>query len=94
VKARCGTRQCFTWIRLTAAIVCLMAATPGIAAQLTLTWTDNADNESGSRIERRNSPSGGYSELATIGANIVSECRRPAPGLMAFFILSASATRP
>jgi hypothetical protein len=25
---------------------------------------------------------------------IVSECRRPAPGLMAFFILSASATRP
>jgi hypothetical protein len=38
---------------MTAAIVGLMAATPGIVAQLTPTWTDNADSESGFRVERR-----------------------------------------
>jgi hypothetical protein len=70
-----------------------MAATPGIAAQLTLTWTDNADNESGSRIERRNSQVR-TPRLRPSARPSSANAAVPRQGLMAFFILSASATRP
>jgi hypothetical protein len=43
-----------------------------MAAQLTLTWTDNAANESGSRIERRLQGSGTYTEIDTVGANVTT----------------------
>ena len=72
MKAQCGTPRCFTWIRLAAVLVGLMAAVPTLAAQLTLTWTDNADNESGFRIERRLNPAGSYSEITTLGPNVES----------------------
>lgn len=41
------------------------------AAQFTLTWTDNSTNESGFRIERSTNGST-FSEIATVGANVVS----------------------
>ena len=72
MKTRCGTPRCFSWIRLAAVLVGLMAAVPTLAAQLTLTWTDNADNESGFRIERRLNPTGSYSEITTLGPNVTS----------------------
>jgi hypothetical protein len=72
VKAHCATRQCFTWIRLVVAIVWLTAAAPALAAQLTLTWTDNASNESGFRVERRLNPAGSYSEIRTLGPNVTT----------------------
>jgi hypothetical protein len=45
---------------------------PALAAQLTLTWTDNASNESGFRVERRLNPRGSYSEIATLGPNVTT----------------------
>jgi hypothetical protein len=57
---------------LAAAIVSLTAATPALAAQLTLTWTDNASDESGFRIERRFDPAGSYSEITTVGPDVTS----------------------
>ncbi len=40
-----------------------------MAAQLTLTWTDNAGNESGYRVERKIGSGGSYSEIAVLAAN-------------------------
>ena len=42
------------------------------AAGLTLTWTDNANNEDGSKIERKTGTSGTYGQIATVGANVTS----------------------
>lgn len=39
--------------------------------RLTISWTDNANNEKGFRIERREG-SGSFSEIATVGANVTS----------------------
>jgi hypothetical protein len=36
----------------------LLVAGPSLAAQFSLTWTDNATNESGTRIERSSEPPG------------------------------------
>ena len=72
MKTRCGARRCFTWVYLASTIVCLISALPALAAQLTLTWTDNASNESGFRVERRLNPAGSYSEIAIPGPNITS----------------------
>ena len=50
-----------------------LAVAPGLAmgAQLTLTWTDNANNESGYRIERKIG-GGTYSEIAVLPSNSTS----------------------
>lgn len=44
------------------------------AAQFTLTWTDNSNNETGFRIERAAglNATQGFVEIATVGANVVS----------------------
>jgi hypothetical protein len=42
------------------------------AAQLTLSWTDNANNEDGFRIERKTGASGTYATIASIAANTLS----------------------
>lgn len=42
------------------------------AAQLQLSWTDNSDNEDGSRIERRTGTSGTFALIAFVGPNITS----------------------
>ena len=55
-----------------ASAVSLALAVPALAAQLTLTWTDNATDELGFRIERRLNPSGSYSEVTTVGTNVTS----------------------
>jgi hypothetical protein len=39
------------------------------ATQLDLSWSDNADNEDGFNIERRNGASGIFAEIATVGAD-------------------------
>src|SRR5262245_47595127 len=43
-----------------------------IAAQLTLTWTDNSTNEDGFEIERKTGTSGSYAQIATVGVNVTS----------------------
>ena len=56
-----------TWVRLASALAGILVAGPTLAGQLTLTWSDNAADESGMRIERRLNPSGSYSQIATLG---------------------------
>lgn len=57
---------------LGAALLALFAcATTVDAAQFTLTWADNSTNESGFRIERSTNGTT-YTEIATVGANVVS----------------------
>src|SRR5262249_30396695 len=54
----------------------LVAATlyhaEAIAAQLTLTWTDNSTNENGFTIERKTGTDGTYAQVATVEANVTS----------------------
>ena len=39
---------------------------------INLTWTDNSSNETGFKIERSASPSSGFQEIATVGANVTT----------------------
>ena len=43
-----------------------------IAAQLTLSWNDNSDNETGFTIERRVGTSGNYQQLVSVGSDVTS----------------------
>ena len=43
-----------------------------IAAQLTLTWSDNSSNENGFNIERRVGTTGTYAQMASVGINVNS----------------------
>jgi hypothetical protein len=49
----------------------LSAATVS-SSQINLSWTDNASNESGFRIERKTGSGGSWSQIATVGANATS----------------------
>ncbi len=42
------------------------------AAQLRLTWTDNSNDEDGFKIERKLGQAGTFSQVATVGPNIIS----------------------
>ena len=41
-----------------------------IAAQLTITWTDNSNNEDGFKIERKRGQRGTFTEIVAVGPNI------------------------
>jgi titin len=50
-----------------------LTATPASSSQITLNWTDNADDETGFKIER--SPDGNaatFTQIATVGANVAT----------------------
>ncbi len=47
-------------------------ATTVSSSQIDLSWTDNSDKESGFKIERKIGIDGTYSQIATVGANIVT----------------------
>ncbi len=49
-----------------------LTATAVSSSQIGLTWTDNSDNEDGFRIDRSLSPSSGFAQIATVGANVSS----------------------
>jgi hypothetical protein len=42
------------------------------SSQINLTWTDNSDNESGFKIERRKGTSTSWSVIKTVGANVTA----------------------
>ena len=46
-----------------------LSATAASPYQVNLGWTDNANNEMGFRIERKDSPTGVYSQIATVSPN-------------------------
>jgi hypothetical protein len=43
-----------------------------IAAQVRLTWTDNSNNESGFKIERKTGATGNFVQIAVLDANVTS----------------------
>jgi len=49
-----------------------LTAAAASASQINLTWTDNSNNESGFRIERKTGTSGTWGEIATTAANVTS----------------------
>jgi hypothetical protein len=49
-----------------------LAATAVSASQINLTWTDNANNETQFKVERKTGAGGTYSQIATPGANSTS----------------------
>ncbi len=55
---------------LATALFALLFATDAVAAQFTLTWSDNSQNESGFRIERATGSSGKFEQIATTKANV------------------------
>jgi subtilisin family serine protease len=49
-----------------------LSATSVSSSVIKLSWTDNSDNESGFKIERKEGESGSFSEIATVAANSTS----------------------
>ncbi len=49
-----------------------LSATAASCSQINLSWTDNSNNETGFKIERKTGVSGSWSQIATVGANITS----------------------
>ncbi len=49
-----------------------LAATAVSSSQINLSWTDNATNETGFKIERKTGAGGTYAEIATVGAGITT----------------------
>ena len=45
-----------------------MTFAPAVAAQLTLTWTDNSSNEAGFKVERKTGSGGVYAQVASLDA--------------------------
>jgi hypothetical protein len=50
----------------------VISAGTASAYQINLAWTDNAHNEMGFKIERKDSPTGVYSQIATVSPNTVT----------------------
>ena len=49
-----------------------LAATAETTNRIRLTWTDNANNETGFKIERKTGAGGTYAQIATVGANVTT----------------------
>jgi hypothetical protein len=49
-----------------------LTATTVSSAQINLAWTDNSDNETGFKIERRTGVGGTYAQIGTVGANVTA----------------------
>lgn len=48
------------------------SASSSSSTQVNLNWTDNSNNETGFRIERKTTAGGTYAQIATVGANTTS----------------------
>jgi fibronectin type 3 domain-containing protein len=72
-----ATQDILTWT-YTPTSVQPPAAPSGLAAsavsgtQINLAWTDNSDNETGFKIERKTGSNGTYSQIALVDANVTS----------------------
>src|SRR6185369_8688950 len=49
-----------------------LTATAVSSSQINLAWTDNANNETGFKIERKTGAGGTYAQIATVGANVTT----------------------
>ena len=50
----------------------LLIATPAWGASLTLTWTDNSNNEDGFRVHRRLGDTGAWGNVQNLDANVTT----------------------
>ncbi|HET8713803.1 MAG TPA: fibronectin type III domain-containing protein, partial [Gemmatimonadales bacterium] len=62
-------------------------ASPDFSSRIRVVWVDNATNESGFRVERAASGAGPWTNLATLGPNVLSfdDWAAPAPELRACY---------
>lgn len=58
-------------------------------SQIVLNWTDNADNESGFKIEQSSSVNGPYSEAGNVGANVSTYTSSAQCGTLVYFRVRA-----
>ena len=49
-----------------------LIATAASSSQINLSWTDNSSTETGFRIERSSSSAGPYTQIATVGAGVIT----------------------
>ncbi|NJM14178.1 MAG: fibronectin type III domain-containing protein [Bacteroidales bacterium] len=49
-----------------------LGATATSSTQINLAWTDNSNNETGFKIERKTGSGGTYTEIATVGADVTA----------------------
>ncbi|OGL46733.1 MAG: hypothetical protein A2W05_02180 [Candidatus Schekmanbacteria bacterium RBG_16_38_10] len=49
-----------------------LSATAISSSQINLSWTDNSNNETGFKIERKTGAGGTYSQIAVVGANVTN----------------------
>src|SRR5712692_3439890 len=49
-----------------------LSATAVSTTQINLSWTDTSNNEASFKIERKTGSGGTYSQIATVGTNVVS----------------------
>jgi hypothetical protein len=49
-----------------------LSATTASSSQINLAWTDNSNDETGFKIERKTGAGGTYSEIGTVGPNVSS----------------------
>ncbi|MDQ3259012.1 MAG: fibronectin type III domain-containing protein, partial [Acidobacteriota bacterium] len=49
-----------------------LTATAASASQINLSWTDNSNDETGFKIERKQGAGGSYAEVTTVGANVTT----------------------
>jgi Divergent InlB B-repeat domain len=69
---------------LFAIFAAVMARTELSAAQLTLSWTDNSNNEDGFRVERKTGTAGTYMPIISLGANAGSHVDTNLPDATTF----------
>jgi fibronectin type 3 domain-containing protein len=62
-----------------------LTATAISGSQIDLAWTDNADNETGFKIERKTGAGGTFAQIATVGANVVSYTDTSVAGNTTYF---------
>jgi hypothetical protein len=68
-----------------------LTATSVATDQINLTWTDNATNETGFKIERKTGAGGTYAQIATIGASITTYSNTDlTPGTSYFYRVRAT----
>lgn len=64
--------QATTWIPTAPNAPSNLTATTISTTQINLTWTDNSNDESGFKIERKTGSGGTYAQIATVTANTIS----------------------
>lgn len=61
-----------TIVLLALAAAAVLRPAPAAAAQLAMSWTDNASDEDGFLVERRPAAAGAFQQIAALGPNVVA----------------------